>query len=150
MRASLFSILIGLLVLPATAQDSADQDHSLEGIWSHESENPELTLEIASGISSDTLRLTLMGSHSPTLIERETIECLIANPSSGRLEILRCPKTTLSRTSPPSQTTLDLPPESEAREGLQTLVQKITAGIERSGNSLVLGSEEQYRLVKQE
>lgn len=150
MRPILLSIFIGLLALPATAQDSATEEESLEGTWSHESENPEVILEITSGISSDTLRLTLMGSQSPTLIERETIECLIGNSSSGRLEILVCPKTTLSRTSPLSQTTLDLPPESEAREGLQTLVQKITADIERNGNSLVLGSEKRYRLVKQE
>ncbi len=149
MRTILLSVLVGLLVLPATAQDSANQDSVFEGTWTQETDDPELMLEIEPAFRADTLRLTLMGPHSPPAVERETIECLITDRPS-RLEILTCPKTTLSRTSPPSQTTLYLPPESEAREGLQKVARKFADDVERKGNSLVVGSEERYRLVKRE
>jgi len=151
MRTFFLSLLAGLLVLPVHAQDAADQGQSfVEGTWAHANDDPDLMLEVTSSFRADTLRLTLMGAHAPPAVERETIECVIEGHSTGRLEIITCPQTTLSRTSPPSDTTLHFAPETDARQGLLVRAKQFAQNAERQGNSLVVGTEERYKLVKRD
>lgn len=151
MRTLLLSLLAGFLVLPALGQDSARQlESAVDGTWADANEDPKIMLEIESSFRTDTLRLTLMGSHAPPAVEEETIECLVERHDSGRIEILTCPSTTLKRTSPPSDTTLHLAKESLAREGLVERARTFAENVERKGNSLVMGQQDRYRLVRRE
>lgn len=151
MRTLLLSILACFLVLPAIGQDSAQQlDSAFDGTWADANDDPQIMLEIESSFRADTLRLTLMGSHAPRAVEKEVIECLVEDHTSGRIEILTCPSTTLMRTSPPSDTTLHFSKETLAREGLVERARRFANDVERKGNSLVMGQQERYRLVRRE
>jgi hypothetical protein len=151
MRPLLLSLLVGALVLPAQAQDSVNQWRTfLEGTWAQDAENPEFVVEIEHAPAADTLYLRLMGSNASPLVHQETIECLLKPTASGQLAIQTCPSLTITRTAPPSETTLRLPPESEAREGLQQLAKTFAGEAARSNESLMVGTNQRYRLVKRD
>lgn len=149
MRTILFSVLVGLVVLPARGQNAVEQWRSfLEGTWTPEETTSELILEIESGTSVDTLRLNLLGSHAPFPFQKETIQCLLQPKTAGQLTIMNCPQTTLSRAVPPTDTTLYFSPDSKARRGLRKRVQEFAGEAKRVGDSLVVGTEKRYRLGK--
>ncbi len=150
MRTILFSILVGLVVLPARGQDAVERWRSfLEGTWAAEETESELVLEFESGVSVDTLRLSLSGPHAPFPFKRETIECLLQIKTAGGLTVTDCPRTTLARALPPRDTTLHLPSKSEERLGLRLRAEEFAGEAKRVGDSLVVGPEAQYRLGKQ-
>lgn len=150
MRTILLTLLIAVQALPALAQNDADEWRSfLAGSWTHADASPELYVEIDTTTGSDTLRLKLLGRYAPPGVNRETIECTLNWPRNRRFSLSECPQTTLVRTVPPRDSTLRFHPQSKEGRGLRRVVQQFTSNPERRNDTLTVGREERFRLVKQ-
>lgn len=149
MRAVLLTLLTAVLALPAAAQSNVDEWRSaLAGTWAETDDVPDLRLTVDTTAEADTLRLKVAGSHAPAGVDHETIVCTLRWPAARALLIRGCFRTTLSRKAPPRDVTLRFPPQSQAGRGLRDVTRRLVGNPERSGDSLTVGIEERFRLVK--
>lgn len=148
--ALLLTLLSAPLALSALGQGNAAQRRSaVAGTWVHQDDPSELRLEIDTSATADTLRLILAGHHTSEGVHRETIVCVLDGFSSEPLSISYCPQTTLARKAPPRDSSLRLEPQSKAERGLRRIVEQFVETPVQSGDSLAVGAEERFWLVRQ-
>lgn len=150
MRTAFLLLLTTALALPGLGQSDVDEwRNALAGSWQQAGEAPELRLSIDTTTESDTLRLHLMRRKAPPGVHRETITCALHWPTANQISVTGCPQTTLSRKAPPRDTTLTFHPQSKEGRALRRVVQQFTSNAERRGDSLSVGTEERFQLVRQ-
>jgi hypothetical protein len=151
MRTVFLTLLTAALALPTLGQSDVDAWRSaLAGSWQQVGDAPELRLVIdTTTTEADTLRLHLMGQQAPPGVHRETITCTLHWPAANQLSVTDCPQTTLSRKAPPRDTTLTFHPQSNEGRALQRVAQQFTTNAKQSGDSLSVGTEERFHLVRE-
>lgn len=150
MRTAFLVLLTVVFAVPAAGQNDINEWRSaLPGTWVQAGDTPELRLTIDTTAANDSLRLRLAGRHAPPSVQAETIVCRLDASNVQSLSLTVCPQTTLSRKAPPRDVKLRFQPRSKPERGLRQVVHRFTSDPQQSDDTLSVGSNERFRLVKQ-
>lgn len=150
MRTVFLVLLTIVIAVPAAGQNDIDERRSaLSGTWVQAGDAPELRLTIDTATATDTLRLRLTGRRAPPSVYAETIVCALGESKAQSLPLTVCPRTTLTRKAPPRDVTLRFQPRSKPERGLRQVTHRFTSDPRPKNDTLTVGSDERFRLVKQ-